>query len=142
MESMNSFENLKVFIVDDDPFSRMLYHQHLLNLGFKNNCLFENGPDCIEQLSQQPDIIFLDYDMKPYNGLEILKIIKEFNPGIFLLVVSAQKDVQIAIKAIKFGAYDYIAKGKNDLEMISKVVNNIAMSKELTCRLKEISIFN
>jgi len=126
---MNSFENLKVFIVDDDPFCRMMYHQHLLNLGFKENFLFSNGPDCINNLSEQPDIVFLDYDMKPYNGLETLKIIRQYNPGIYLLMLSAQKDIRVAINALKHGAYDYISKGNNDLEMISKVVNNIALSK-------------
>lgn len=126
---MNSFENLKVFIVDDDPFCRMMYHQHLLNLGFKENFLFSNGPDCINNLSERPDIVFLDYDMKPYNGLEILKVIRQFNPDIYLLMLSAQKDVKVAFNALKHGAFDYISKGKNDLETISKVVNNIAISR-------------
>ncbi len=136
---MKNFENLKVFIVDDDPFCRMMYNQHLLNLGFKDNCLFENGQDCIEQLSQKPDIIFIDYDMKPYNGLEILKLIKEYNPGIVMLMVSAQKDIQVAVKSIKYGAFDYISKGNNDLEMISMVVNNIVLARQLKSKLNIVN---
>lgn len=133
---MKNIEDLKVFIVDDDPFCRMMYHQHLLNLGFKENFLFSNGPDCINNLSEQPDIVFLDYDMKPYNGLETLKLIKQYNPGIYLLMLSAQKDIRVAITALKHGAFDYISKGQDDLEMISKVVKNIASSKEKETKLQ------
>ena len=113
---MKNLEDLKVFIVDDDPFCRMMYHQHLFNLGLKNLSLFSNGPDCINNLSENPDIIFLDYDMKPFNGLETLKIIKQYNPDIYLLMLSAQKDIRVAINALKHGAFDYISKGGNDLE--------------------------
>ena len=74
---MSNTKKLKFFIVDDDPFSRMLYNQHLLNMGYKNNVLLDNGIDCINKLELEPDIIFLDYDMQPINGLEVLKKVKE-----------------------------------------------------------------
>ena len=137
--SVEKAQNLKLFIVDDDPFCRMLYHQHLTNIGFKNNILFDNGVDCINELSQQPDIIFIDYDMKPYNGLEILRIIKRFNPNIYLLIISAQKDMHVAINALKYGAFDYIVKGDKELETISNVIDNILIAKELSAKQNNIS---
>ncbi|MCW3120629.1 MAG: histidine kinase [Flavipsychrobacter sp.] len=126
---MRKFEDLKVFIVDDDPFCRMMYHQHLLNLGFKENSLFSSGPECISKLSEKPDIIFIDYDMKPFDGLETLQLIRQYDPNIYLLMLSAQKDIRVAINALKYGAFDYISKGKDDLNMITKAVNNIAVSR-------------
>jgi PleD family two-component response regulator len=127
---MKNSQKLKFFIVDDDPFCRMLYQQHLINLGFKNNILFDNGADCINQLTEKPDVIFLDYDMKPYNGLEVLRMVKRLYPEIHLLIISSQKDMQVAINAFKYGAYDYIVKGEKDLETISLAVNKILISKE------------
>lgn len=123
---MERLMNLKFFIVDDDPFSRSFYQQHLVNLGFKNNVLFDNGHDCIEKLNLLPDIIFLDYDMQPINGIEVLQKVKQHHPHIHLLIISSQKNKEIISEAKKLGAYDYIQKGENDLELISNVLLKIA----------------
>ena len=127
---MESLGNLKFFIVDDDPFCRSLYQQHLVNLGFRNNVLFENGYDCIKKLHLHPDIIFLDYDMQPYNGIEVLQMIKQYNPHIHLLIISSQKDSEVISAAKKYGAFDYIPKGDNDLELISNVILKIGKSRK------------
>ena len=124
---MEHYEKLKFFIVDDDPFCRSLYHQHLINLGYKNNVVFDNGYDCIKKLDLLPDVIFLDYDMQPYNGLEILQRVKQYNPHIHLLIISSHKDADVINDAMKYGAYDYIMKGDKDLEMISKVIKRIVI---------------
>ena len=137
---MESVQNLKFFIVDDDPFCRMLYQQHLVNLGFHNNCLFDNGMDCIKKLTEKPDIIFLDYDMKPYNGLEVLRMVKRMNPDVHLLLISSQKDMQVAINALKYGAFDYIVKGDKDLETISHALKRILIAKELNNKLNYVKV--
>jgi DNA-binding NtrC family response regulator len=118
-------KNTKFFIVDDDPFSRMLYRQHLLNLGYKDNMVFESGDACIDKLNLQPDIVLLDYDMRPYNGLQVLQIIKKYNPNIQLLIISSSRDAQVAADAIKYGAVDFIIKGEHDIEMITSGINEI-----------------
>ncbi len=126
---MENVKSLKVFIVDDDPFCRLMYQQHLKNLGFKDSHIFSNGDECMEHVIQeQPDIVFLDYDMKPINGLDMLKKIQSYNPAIRLLLLSSQKDIRVVISALKNGAYDYIPKGKNDLELISKAMGNILVA--------------
>ena len=124
---MQRYENMKFFIVDDDPFCRSLYSQHLINLGYRDNIVFDKGYDCIKRLDLRPDVIFLDYDMQPYNGLEILQRVKQYNPHIHLLIISSHKDTEIINDAMKYGAYDYIMKGEKDLEMISKVIKRIVV---------------
>jgi len=126
---MTSEQNLKFFIVDDDPFYRMLYNQYLLNLGFRNNVLMDNGDDCLNRLHMEPDVIFLDYNMPPSNGLEILRKIKKTNPNIYILLISGQTDVQVAVSALKYGAEEYIVKGDEDLDMISGALNKILSTK-------------
>lgn len=135
---MNRALNLKFFIVDDDPFCRMLYNQHLVNLGYKNNILLENGIDCINKLDLQPDVIFLDYDMYPINGLEVLQRVKQSNPNIHLLIISQQRDNQVVLDAFKYGAYDYIVKGDHDLEMIRNVVDKIVSRREISMMAEEL----
>ncbi len=61
---MANVRNPKFFIVDDDAHCRMRFHRHLVNLGYNNNILFDNGVDCLARLDMNPDVVFLDYDMK------------------------------------------------------------------------------
>ena len=136
---MGQAANLKFFIVDDDPFYRMLYNQHLLNMGFKNSILMENGDECLNRLYMDPDVIFLDYNMPPSNGLEILQKIKMTHPNIYILLISGQKDIQVAVNALKHGAADYIIKGEEDLDMISSVLNKIMTRKVPISKVYEMS---
>ncbi len=134
---MSNAQNLKFFIVDDDPFYRMLYNQHLINLGFRDNILMDSGEDCLNRLHMSPDIIFLDYNMPAANGLEILQKIKRTNPNIYILLISGQTDIQVALNALKHGAADYIVKGEEDLDMISG-----ALSKIMTTQAPISKLYN
>lgn len=122
---MGTKDQLKIFIVDDDPFCLGMYQQHLVNAGYKKPRTFSNGQDCLNRLTEQPDIILLDHQMEPYNGLEVLKKIKRVNPDIYLLLISGQDDMQVAINALKYGAFDYIIKGDGDLQKITQVLEKI-----------------
>ncbi len=128
---MENIKNLKIFVVDDDPFCAEMYKEHLLSTGYANITSYNNGQDCINHLTEQPDIIFLDYNMAPLDGLEVLKKIKRFNPDIYLVVLSGQEDMQVAINALKYGAFDYIIKGESDLDMINVVLQKIKNVMEM-----------
>jgi DNA-binding NtrC family response regulator len=117
--------DLKVFVVDDDAFCRELYAQYLHNLGFASVFLFEDGESCLNSMSQRPDIIFLDHDMQPLDGLEVMKKIKRTHPDIYLIIVSGQENIQVSVNALKYGAFDYIIKGDKDEEMIARVTEKI-----------------
>jgi CheY-like chemotaxis protein len=130
--STDNMKNLKFFVVDDDSFSRMLYNQQLVNLGYKNSVLMDNGFDCISKLDLAPDIILLDYDMKPMNGLDVLRHVKAVNPNINILFISGNKEKEVITEAFKHGAFDYVFKGDHDLEMIRHAVNKIVSLKSET----------
>lgn len=117
--------NRSVFIVDDDPFCRNIFRQHLRNLGFTRIRTFADGQECLNNLTDQPDIVFLDYEMEPLNGLEVLRKIKRVNPDVYLIIVSGQEDMQVAINALKYGAIDYIIKGEQELAMMDKVLAKV-----------------
>ena len=133
---MKKLNDLVVFIVDYDRFCLELYNKYLLNMGFKNICLFENGPDCIEKLELQPDIIFVNYNMEPINGIDMLTKLKYSHPGIFLLMISGQKDMQVALSAMELGAFDYIIKDEKVFKMINNSINKIFQSLAMITELK------
>lgn len=122
---MENKQSLSIFIVDDDSFCRTLYEQQVRNLGYSQIRLFSDGQECLNHLTELPDVIFLDYRMEPLDGLEVLRKIKRFNPDIYLVIISGQEDLQVAVNALKYGAFDYIVKGDNDLSKIDAVLKKI-----------------
>ena len=125
---MYSNKRLKIFIVDEDPIIRELYKQYLFNMGFTYVDVFENGWQCFEQLHKKPDIIILDYDVPPMDGLDILKKIKRMNPGIYLVFTTSNENRQLIDNALKYGAFDFIIKGEMDEQTLPQVVNKITMA--------------
>ena len=92
---METGNNLKIFLVDDDSFCRNIYKQHLANKGYPNTQEFINGPDCLNNLHQQPDVIFLDHGMDYLTGLEVLKKIRTVSPLTFVVFLSGQANIAI-----------------------------------------------
>lgn len=123
---MEGVANLNFFLVDDDNFCLNLYEQHLCNLGAKKIGKFETGYACLEQLvTETPDIIFLDHHLPDCSGLEVLDKIKRYNPDIYVVFLTSQENVQVAVNALKYGAFDYIMKGDKDLDSMTAVVKKI-----------------
>jgi DNA-binding NtrC family response regulator len=128
---MSRSENFKIFIVDDDPFHLNLVEQIIHNQNQTDTTLFENGLECLNQIHLRPDIVFLDHCMDTYNGYEVLRKIKRYDPNIFTIMISAQEDMQTAIDVLKNGAFDYIQKGANLEEQLKNVLAKITTVKEI-----------
>ena len=123
--------DLKIFLVDDDAFYLNILKQHLHNIGCENVSTFENGTDCLNQLQDKPDVIFLDYSMDTLSGVEVLNKIKRNNPNIFVVMISAQGDIQPAVNSLKQGAFDYLEKGDDDQSKIKDVLQKIIDVRDL-----------
>ena len=129
---MNKTE--KLFIVDDDALTANLYAQHLKNLGYEDVQLFDNGQDCLNALIEEPTIILLDHQMENLSGMEVLQKVKRFDPNIYVVFISGQEDIATAVDALKYGAFDYIIKGQNDLKSIEEVLVKIKNVNEMLNR--------
>lgn len=115
----------KFFIVDDDIFCANVYKQYLSNLNYSDITYFSNGNDCLDNLHQNPDIIFLDHDMGDLSGFEVLKQIKHENPNIYVVMVSGQENISIAVDALKHGAFDYVIKDNTVCEKLTNIISKI-----------------
>src|SRR3954466_3149319 len=101
---METNDNVRIFLVDDDAFCMSLYKQHLNGLGYYDVMGFNNGPDCLNNLTLKPHIIFLDHGMDYLTGLEVLKKIRACDPEIYVVFLSGQANIITAVKALKLGA--------------------------------------
>ncbi len=117
---------IKIFLVDDNLFTLNIYNKELDDSGYEDVSLFLNGTLCLNNLHQKPNVIFLDHNMDDVTGFEALKKIKRFDPNIFVVIVSAQDEMKIAVDALKYGAFDYIIKGEGDVVKMKKVLAKIS----------------
>ncbi len=144
---MKELINKKIFVVDDDLFISELIAQHLKNLKFQDVTVYNDSVLALNELVQNPAIVFLDYNMDTLNGFELLTKIKRFNPNILVVMVSGQEDMNVAIESLKFGAFDYVVKGHNELNKIEEVLHKIEFflkdveSQQPTILRKILSIF-
>jgi DNA-binding NtrC family response regulator len=121
----------KIFLVDDDPFCRQLMEHAIRGLGFQDIHSFENGAECLDALIDEPDIIFLDQMMGSVSGTDALKAVKRFNPDIYVVLVSGQQQVQVAVDSLKYGAFDYVVKDEQLVDRLATVLTKIGQVQEL-----------
>lgn len=111
---------LKVLVADDDQGLRLSVKSALASTNrFAVDEAFD-GINAIEKIKAgQYDIALLDVDMPRLNGLETLKLIKEHNPGIVVIVMTAFATIDHAVQAVKDGAYNYLSKPVQGDELIA-----------------------
>ena len=128
---MVSCPRLKIFLVDDELYCLNLYAQYLNNLGYTRIQYFSKSIDCLDQLELRPDIIFLDYYIDNQNGIDILAKIRRFDSKIAVVFISGQEDIDIAVKALKYGALDYLTKENLDEARIKTCLDKVLQIREL-----------
>lgn len=116
---------LKIFIVEDDPFTAELLKYHLEMNPDNEVTLFNNGKELLNALPKKPDLLLLDYNLKGDHGGIVLKQILEKIPDLPVVVVSGQDDITTAVSLLKDGAYDYIVKDDNMKDRLWSLANRI-----------------
>ena len=120
-------DKIKLFLVDDDvDFLKLLKIQLLQQHDIVIET-FSTGELCIEHLSSNPDIIIVDYNLDSVekdamNGIETLDKIKSVNADIPVIMLSAQDEIDIALKCMSHKAFDYVVKSASDFLRLKKVI--------------------
>ncbi len=110
---------LKVLVVDDDQALRVSVKSALTSIGQYEIDEAADGLEAVAKVrAGQYSLVFLDVDMPNLNGLEALKFIKDHDPGIIVIILTAYSNIEDAVKAVKEGAYNYISKPVKQNEII------------------------
>ncbi|OGF44949.1 MAG: hypothetical protein A2452_08695 [Candidatus Firestonebacteria bacterium RIFOXYC2_FULL_39_67] len=132
----------QILIVDDE---KNILEAFKLLLEDKYKVLTsDSGKEALKILDEiEVDIVLLDIMMPDMDGLEVLEKIKEKDPSIEVVMITATKTVETAVKAMKLGAYDYLVKpvDKDDILLsIRRIVNKRNLEKENLILRSEISL--
>lgn len=111
----------KVLIVDDDVSFSVILKTFLLRQGFETNEAYSSQKALEKIKATQYDVILTDFRLPDQNGIELLKSIKERSPDSLVILMTAYADIRMAVKAIKHGAYEYVAKPVNPDELLSHI---------------------
>lgn len=101
-----------ILIVDDERDIRELISDILQDEGYTTR-LAANSDECLSEINADPPaLIILDIWLKDsrMDGIDILKTVKKDNPGVPIVIISGHGNIEIAVAAIKQGAYDFIEK--------------------------------
>lgn len=108
----------KVLIIDDDASIRDLLSR-FLRMQAHDVLAAPNGPAGIElSRSDRPDAILCDLRMPGMDGLEVLAHLARASPHVPVIIVSGTSDLSDAIQSLKRGAWDYVTKPIEDLDVL------------------------
>jgi two-component system response regulator AtoC len=106
-----------VLIIDDDPLIRKTLSGHLAKQGFDVQ-LAEEGEEGVRRFREfNPDLVILDVRLPDIDGLEVLRQIKDLNKKAYVLMMTAYDDMKTTVEAIKLGAFEYLVKPLNFIDL-------------------------
>ncbi len=120
-----------ILIVDDERDIRELISDILKDEGYTTR-LAGNSDDCMAEVNAAPPaLMILDIWLKDsqMDGIDILKTVKRDNPDIPVVIISGHGNIEIAVAAIKQGAYDFIEKPFNIDQLMVVVARAMETSR-------------
>ncbi|MBW1977081.1 MAG: sigma-54-dependent Fis family transcriptional regulator [Deltaproteobacteria bacterium] len=123
-----------ILVVDDEHGIRQSFNMVLKDQF--NVLMAENGKEAIHLLTTNSvDVILLDILLPDINGLDLLEKLKAIDPNPEVIMVTAVKEIQTAVRAIKLGAYEYMIKPF----LVEDVINIIERALEKKHLVREVA---
>lgn len=130
-----------VFVVDDDPAVRHFLHGLISSVGLRVE-LFESAQAFLER--HEPGVagcLLLDIRMPGMSGLELQRELAIRKISLPIVFLTGHGDVQIAVRAMKDGAYDFVEKPFNNellLDVLQKAVSESLAAEKIRSRNAQI----
>ena len=129
-----------VLIIDDDPLIRKTLSGHLSKQGFDVQ-LAEEGEEGVRKFREfGPDLVILDVRLPDLDGIEVLRQIRDLNKKTYVLMMTAYDDMKTTVEAIKLGAFEYLVKPLNyiDLDLtVAKAFQVRALEQKVSYLVEE-----
>jgi len=125
-----------ILVVDDEPLIRYALNDRLTDDGYRV-VEAETAAGAIAKSRDGVDLVLLDYKLPDGDGLSVLKQIKQNDPDTLVILLTAHQSVELAVEAMKQGAYHYANKPFN-LDELSMLVAKALETTELRREVKSL----
>jgi two-component system nitrogen regulation response regulator NtrX len=127
--------NKEILIIDDNTDIRNIINDLIIDAGFQTRLAANYNQALIEIDKKLPDVAIIDVklDKGDNDGLELLSHIKKKDKNIPVIIITGHANVEMAIKALKAGAFEFIEKPFNQerlLNFINRAVENIDLKNK------------
>jgi two-component system NtrC family response regulator len=130
-------EPFAILIVDDEAPQRLMIRGFLRKQGFQVRDVGA-GDEALQLVQHETfDLVIADYKMPAMSGIEVLKGIKQINPEIPVVILTAYGTVDSAVEAMKAGAYDYLSKPV-DLDELLHLIHRVRERQRLVTEVREL----
>jgi DNA-binding NtrC family response regulator len=99
-----------VLIVDDLLSIHEMLDAVIQPTGFATSFATDGEKALVRYKAEKFDLVLADIDMKPMDGITLLKHLKAYDPSAVVIIMTAYASTESAIQALKFGAFDYLQK--------------------------------
>jgi len=129
-----------ILIIDDDLLIRKTLLSNFSKEGFEV-FLAENGEEGLRKYEQNlPDFVMLDIRLPDMDGIDVLMQIKDKNKDACVIIMTAFDDMKTTVEAIKYGAFEYLVKPLDNVELdltIKKAIKVRNLEDKLSYLLEE-----
>ena len=121
----------KIMVVDDEQNIREIISEFLQEMGYSVTVAVD-GLDALEKVAfEQYDLYIIDVYMPRLGGLDLISKLKEIQPLAVIIVTTGYSSIDVAIKAIRTGAYHYLTKPIQAEELLKVVESGLKHSADL-----------
>ncbi|MCA9410714.1 MAG: response regulator [Candidatus Omnitrophica bacterium] len=136
---MNENGELNILIVEDSEDDRDLLTEIMkrVHTPIARVEAHPDGGSALKAMESQPfDLIFLDYHLPDMNGMEVMPKAKEIQPDTEVVMITSQGNEELAVSAMKGGAFDYWVKGKFTKDALERTFNTLKTRLSLKQKIK------
>ncbi len=117
---------LHVLVVDDQDSFRMSLEIALTMSDKHEVTMSDSGEDAVEKLKAEKfDVVLLDYKMPGLSGLDVLAWMHENRVDTPVIMLTAAGSEEVAVEAMKLGAYDYLSKEHIEIDRLPLTINSV-----------------
>src|SRR3954452_22207211 len=118
-----------VLIVDDLVSIHEMLEAVIQPTGFSTSFATDGEKALIRYKADKYDLVLADIDMKPMDGITLLKQLKLYDPNCVVIIMTAYASTESAVQALKYGAFDYLQKPFRVDELIATLRRGLEFRK-------------
>ncbi len=125
-----NIENMKIISIDDNKTNLLIIESYAKLLSLKIDSFTEPKEALISTESSEYDLVIVDYMMPDIDGLEFIKRFRKNNTDTPIIMLTAVgDDMQLQIKALEYGANDFLSKPINAPAFKARIINMLKLRK-------------